>query len=374
MLKTVLVPTDGSPLAARAIPYAAALARAANSRLIVLRALDGLQAGREPDAELAASTQLDADAGQARQQGVDVESYLHHLSREDVGEAIVETAAKREADLIVMSTHGRSGIGRFFYGSVADKVLRLATTPVMLIPANCEQAWPTDRPPRILVPLDRSELASRGLGPAIELCDQLGGELVLVHVVPFPTYAYDEGHVYATYQLEADLAAATVEIEATADSLRSGGRVVRTQVTSGVPTAAIADIAREEQADLIVMATHGRGGLARVVLGSIATATLHQAGRPVVLVRPFGPAQPAEQTPPETETTAAGRVVASGPVLTISLTPPEVDLIERGLGDLLYLPNHDPRLIQPVKALLTRLKDTSAELAGSPGSAIGATR
>jgi nucleotide-binding universal stress UspA family protein len=374
MLKILLVPTDGSALAARAIPYATALARAANAKIILWRALDALQASREPDAELAAGTQLDADTGKVYQQRVEVESYLHHSYFEDVGEAIVETATKREADLIVMSTHGRSGIGRVIYGSVADKILRLATQPVMLIPANCERAWPTDRPPRILVPLDRSELASKALGPAVELCDQLGGELILVHVVPFPTYAYSDVYVYTAFDLEADVAAATAELEATADSLRLGGRVVRAKVTNGFPTATIADIAREEQADLIAMATHGRGGLARVVLGSVATATLQRAGRPVVLVRPVGSPQLDEAPLPETDAEAALPAVTTGPTVTISLTPPEVDLIERGLGDLLYMPDRDPQLAQPVKALLTRLKDTSVGLVGSPGAAAGANR
>ena len=224
MLKTVLVPTDGSPMAARAIPYATALARAANAKVILLQAINLPESHREPDTELTASTQLDAAAGTARQQGVEVESYLHQLDAEDAGEAIVENATQRETDLIVMSTHGRGGIGRFIYGSVADKVLRLATTPVVLIPANCERAWPTDRPPRILVPLDRSELASAALGPAVELCDQLGGELILVHVVPFPTYAYSDVYVYTAFDLEADVAAVTAELEATADALRSAGR------------------------------------------------------------------------------------------------------------------------------------------------------
>lgn len=374
MLKTILVPTDGSPTAARAIPYATALARAANARIILLRVINVPKSHREPDTELAASTQLDADVGTARQQGVEVESYLHHLSIEDVGEAIVENATKREADLIVMSTHGRSGIGRVLYGSVADKVLRIAKTAVVLIPANCERAWPTDRPPRILVPLDRSELASEALGPAVELADQLGGELVLVHVVPFPTYAYSDVYVYTTFDLEADVADATAELESTADSLRSTGRVVRTKVTNGFPTSAIAAIAREEQADLIAMSTHGRGGLARLVLGSVATATLQRAGRPVLLVRTLGPAQPTEEPLPETQAEAAGSAVSIGPTLTISLTPPEVDLIERGLGDLLYLPESDPRLVQPAKALLTRLQEGAAELAATPTSTAVATR
>ena len=279
MLKTLLVPTDGSALAGRALPYATALARATNATIVLWRAVE---AEDEITLETEARGQLDAEVEKLRQQGLVARPQLQRVDRYEVGEAIVQTATAQEANLIVMSTHGRSGIGRFIYGSVADRVLRIARQPVLLVPANCEQTWPTDRPPRILVPLDRSELGMAALGPAVELAQQVGGELILTHVIAFPTYAYSEGYAYSAYEydLSGEIADATRELEAAAEAPRAAGTTVRTKVATGYATAEIAAIAREEEADLVVMATHGRGGLARLVLGSVATAALQRTGLP----------------------------------------------------------------------------------------------
>ncbi len=84
-----------------------------------------------------------------------------------VGEAadtIVEEIGVRRPDLVVMSTHGRSGIRRWIYGSVADEVMRRAPVPVLLVPAACPGEWPSNRAPRVLLPLDGSELAEGALG------------------------------------------------------------------------------------------------------------------------------------------------------------------------------------------------------------------
>jgi nucleotide-binding universal stress UspA family protein len=373
MLKTLLVPIDGSPLAARAIPYAVALARAAQAGIVLLRALEPGWTNREPNAELAASFELDRTVEKLRQQGVTVEGTLHVLQAENVGAAIIATAAARQADLIVMSTHGRSGIGRFMYGSVADEVLRTASVPVLLVPASCGQAWPSERPPRILVPLDRSELGSAALAPATELAQQLGGELILAHVVPLQTYTYGEGYFYSGYaeDLEDEQVAARAELEALAAAPRAAGLNVWIKVTTGFPLAELATIAGEEGADLVAMATHGRGGLARLVLGSVATATLQRAGLPVFLVRPTAlPA--AAEVPVE----VAGELAAPAagpaslvPTVALALGSAELDLLARGLGDLLYLPDSDPRLAQPARTLLARVQAAAAELPASPAAA-----
>lgn len=368
MLKTLLVPTDGSTLAGRAIPYATALARATNAKMVLWRAVETPQVGVKVDPAPEASSQLEVEVGALRQQGLAVESQLQPVDGDEVGESIVDAAATHGADLIVMSTHGRSGIGRVIYGSVADRVLRIARQPVLMIPAACEQAWPTDRPPRILVPLDRSELGMAALGPAVELARQVGGELILVHVIAFPTYAYSEGYAYSAYDydLSAEMADATRDLEAAAEAPRAAGLTVRTKVTTGYATAEVAAIAREEDADLVVMATHGRGGLARLVLGSVATAALQRTGLPVLLVRPFKAVRSNDEALPETQAVAAAPATIDGTMRTISLTAAEVDLIERGLSDLLYLPESDPRLAKPVRALLTHLKEAEAVTAGSP--------
>src|SRR5262249_291648 len=121
-----------------------------------------------------------------------------------------------------------------------------------------------------------------------------------------PAYTYGEGYLYSSYtdDLEVELAEAQRELEALTAAPRAAGITVRTTVRTGVPIPELATIAREEGADLIAMAPHGRSGLARLVLGSVATATLQRAGLPVLLVRPTGlPAteEPAVESAPELE-------------------------------------------------------------------------
>src|ERR1051326_3917222 len=79
---------------------------------------------------------------------------------------ILEQVRSARADLVVMATHGRSGLGRWLYGSVADEVLRRASVPIFLVPPGSYEPWSADRAPRILVPLDGSQLSQAALGPA----------------------------------------------------------------------------------------------------------------------------------------------------------------------------------------------------------------
>jgi hypothetical protein len=125
--------------------------------------------------------------------------------------------------------------------------------------------------------------------------------------------------------------------------------------------ALITDAAREQQADLIVMATHGRGGLARVVLGSVATGILQRTSVPLVLVRPSAMRQQTTARLPEPAAEPIRAAPAPEPApterrITLRLTPRELDLIERGLGELIYLPESDRELARPARELLAHLK------------------
>jgi nucleotide-binding universal stress UspA family protein len=123
-----------------------------------------------------------------RKDGLDVEAHFVEGAAADV---IYETAASRRANLIVMSTHGHGGLGRWLYGSFADGVLRHMPVPVLLVSAACTQSWAEDLPLRVVVPLDGSDLAGEELGPARDLAVTLGGELLLLAVVePLAVYPY----------------------------------------------------------------------------------------------------------------------------------------------------------------------------------------
>jgi nucleotide-binding universal stress UspA family protein len=313
MLRTVLVPLDGSALAERALPYAARLARTAGAKLILVRAAAATPLpGTEPitadrTATLGAEVELESIANRWRHTGLAVATRAY-CDAADV--AILAAAREYHVDLIVMATHGRSGLSRLIYGSVAEAVLRAAPVPVLLVPAQYAASWPADRPLRVLAALDGSPLAERALGPVGELAAAVGAELLLTQVVEFPAPMLTDGAVYEPdWDEDEELVAARQYLEDVAADLRTAGLKVQTQAVAGPPWLAgqaagvLAATAEQEAVDLIALATHGRGGLARLVMGSVATGVLHRTRAPLLLV---GPAATAPRIAPLRAAEVAG--------------------------------------------------------------------
>ncbi len=314
MLQTILVPLDGSRLAEQALPYAMRLARSSGGRLVLVQATltEPLPGQAELVARAAATRraeiELDVLVDRLRGEGLTAEARVYY---ENAATAILDAAAQEDADVIVMSTHGRSGLGRWIYGSVADRVLRTAPIPVLLVPAACAGNWPTDRRLRVLVPLDGSPLAEEALGPAGELAQALGAELLLLQVLEYPLpLAGDSAGYVPFWDQDADLAAARRYLDEVAGALRAEGRTVAVLAVAAPPSSVgqavttIATVSRDEQAAAIVMATHGRGGLARLAMGSVGTGVLQHATVPVLLVRPA--AIRAQEAAPTAEQVTAG--------------------------------------------------------------------
>ena len=157
MYSRILVPLDGSELAEAVLSTAHALAGMGPGTLYLVRAV---AASNEPEAR----RYLKRLAVYLREHGVVVEAQA--LRGQPVA-VVVEEAARREVDLIVMSTHGRAGAGRWVLGSVADEVLHRTACPVLLLRTG--QAGLAARPRRVLVPLDGSELAEHALAHATSL-------------------------------------------------------------------------------------------------------------------------------------------------------------------------------------------------------------
>lgn len=350
MSPTIVVPLDGSSLADRAMPYATALARATGARLVLVRAPSPRELWQAPEGSRGPTAELEDAATMARAEGVEAEPYLYPIYLpEEVPGAIVDAAVDRHADLIVMSTNGRSGLGRWLWGSVADQVLRRAEVPVLLIPATCERSWAAGEPRRILVSLDGSPLAEEALDPARELAAALGTDLLLLQVVDLSGPDVTAGHGAAT--IEAGLANARRYLDAIVARLEAAGASVSVRLEVGLPARVIAAVAHEQGAGLIAMATHGRSGLTRAILGSVATGVLQRATVPLLLVRP-ATAEPA----------AATRVtptVAEQPPAPIELTDRERYLVQRGLAELAFAPGHPPELAESARALLARLKQVT---------------
>jgi len=282
MFTRILVPLDGSRRSERALPYAAGLARASGGELLLIHdetiPLRGDDVPSAPDAV----GRVEDLARSLDEMGVSVRMRVVHGPAAD---AILRAADEADADSIVMSTHGRGGLGRVLYGSVADAVLRHSSLPIVLISAACERTWTMEEPFRLLVPLDGSEHAEAALGLAGETADALDATLVLLRVVePADGFAaLRTAHLPARSQGVLDEARAYLDGISTVPSIAA--RTATRLVGAGDPAARIAAVARDENIDLIVMSTHGSGGLTRLTLGSVATSVLHQATTPLLLLR-----------------------------------------------------------------------------------------
>ncbi len=288
MFHTILVPLDGSRLAERALPFAEIMAKANLARILLLRVvLAAHRVAGDPLADQAravreAEAYLTNVAAQITTQTI-VESAVFVG---DVADSIVEEIVLRNVDLVVMSTHGRSGVGRWVYGSVADEVMRNATVPVLLIPASCRVTWKADHIARLLVPLDGSDLAGAALDLTSGVSSSLGAELFLLRVVAAHGHGYGDVSAYLTYDPQAEAEQAREYLSGTADDLRARGHLVTVLTAIGPAAAMIAATAAEHGIELIVMSSHGSGGITRLLMGSVATGVVQQACTPVLIVRP----------------------------------------------------------------------------------------
>jgi nucleotide-binding universal stress UspA family protein len=198
---------------------------------------------------------------------------------------IVEEAGLRHADLIVMATHDRVGPDRWLHGSVAEAVVNRSPVPVLLIHA-ADGVRPFEhfdwRQPALVVPLDGSELAEAALPVAINLARSVNGRVILVSVLPEPGELETHRRGY---------------LEAHVDRLTRAAVTVESSIRAGEPAAQIGQMAHEQNAAAVVMATHGRTGLVRTLLGSVAGQVVHCSPSPVVLVRPSELRRAEESTP-----------------------------------------------------------------------------
>lgn len=302
----ILVPVDGSPASDRAVPAALDIARHTGAHLHIAHvhvpdgafAFHGYEApyydGRwEREIRADEKEHLRQLAARAAEKGIVAQT---ELLEGPVVPAIEEYADRIAADLLVMTTHGRSGLRRAWLGSVADVLVRRSHRPILVLRpvtgAEDEGAAAGVQPvrlDRILVPLDGSELAERVLEPVAALASASGGSCTLLRVVA-PIYA-EQPHSAALVSddeaIEGERAEAAAYLETVAGSLRARGIEVDTAVTTyDDAPAAILRASKESSAGLIAMATHGRGGLRRMMLGSVADAVLTTSETPLLLVGP----------------------------------------------------------------------------------------
>lgn len=283
---TLLVPLDGSELSERSLPYALSLASRLECKLALMTAAyiseipghgpwsDEMVAfPRETCLAYLSAVQTRVGAKDARL--IAKVGYPH--------EAILETAQEEQVSLIVLSTHGRSGLSRWAYGSTAGHLLHSSTFPLFVIGKGVAESK-AFAPKHLLVPLDGSELAEAALQPARELAESFDAKVSLLRVEPFSVEAFPM-MVPAMYwpDLDKDLVAGA---QAYLDRVRAEfGMPAEAHALQGSRSDALQTFVERNAVDLVVMATHGRAGIQRAMLGSTADRML-EGPAPVLLVRP----------------------------------------------------------------------------------------
>jgi len=279
MLNKILVPLDGSPLAERALTYATALAGATGANLLLVRAaFSHTLAGVDPrERQLGALQEAEAYlqqiATKVRDQGFACETVARYGH---AAECITESARTRHVDLIVMATHGRTGPGRWVLGSVAEAVVAASPIPVLV-----QRAWQplfgkallSDKP-RVIVPLDGSAFAETALETAASLAEDLHAKLILVSVEEDPAGL----HADRPY----------LPMVRTRLAEKYPQLAIDTDMRVGDAAFGVEQMVAQHEAALVVMATHGRGGARRAILGSVAGKLVQQCDVPLVLMRPVG--------------------------------------------------------------------------------------
>ncbi len=203
---------------------------------------------------------------------------------------ILSYSKKHHVSLVIMATHGHSGLRRWWLGSVFEKVVSQSIIPILGIHSKHAKEIDGDKVvtfKRILTPLDGSDTGEAALRDAEAVAMKTGASIILLHVIPEPhaVEARILGPEFVQF-VKAMHEAGQKYLEKVHKRLTEKGIKVSAQILSGDPAATIVDVAKHEKADLIAMSTHGRSGIARWVLGSVADKILHESKIPMWLVRP----------------------------------------------------------------------------------------
>jgi nucleotide-binding universal stress UspA family protein len=304
MIRTILLPVDGSTFSEHALPVALDAARRSGARLHIVHVHEPVSARVSPEGLGFFDARLDATL---RDQEQEYLTSLRHRCMEKAGvspcidlldgpvsAAVSAYAAEVEADLVVMTTHGRGGISRAWVGSVADALMRRAAVPILLVRPRDEAVdWSRTAAPRhMLIPLDGSELSAAVMPPALDLAALGDARITLLRVVlPVPFVVGPNAAVptfLATGGTDA-LEDARAYVERVATPLRERGLEVAAEALyHSTPATAILDYAAGAGIDAIAMATHGRGGWSRIALGSVADKVMRGTMMPVLVYRPSG--------------------------------------------------------------------------------------
>jgi nucleotide-binding universal stress UspA family protein len=310
MFHSLMVPLDGSTFGEHALPLAMSIARRAGATLRLAHVHQAITPPMvmgvsvpdttEPalrDLELAYLETMTKRVAAAAPVAVS----LALLEGDDVAEVLRHHAEALPADLLVMCTHGRGALGRFWLGSVTDELVRHCHIPVLLVRPHEAEPDLTVEPmlKHLLLPLDGTPLAEQMIEPAVELGRLMEARFTLLSVVKpvvrpnyLPEHAMVEGALAELLEeIEARQQVATQEAQAYLENVAARLRGRNLHVTTDViveegPAVGILREAQARAADLVALETHGRRGLARMLLGSVADKVVRGGTVPVLVQRP----------------------------------------------------------------------------------------
>jgi nucleotide-binding universal stress UspA family protein len=284
-IEQILIPVDGSKQAENVIPYALELALKFNSHINIL----GVGIGRKTRrVNRLLEDYIDKTANELKTRNVKAEPAIRYGIAAD---KILDFTSEKQIDLIIMSTHGRSGITRWWMGSVAEKVISEAIAPVLLVRSKRARTSSTSDKPdffhKILAPLDGSDIGEVALPYVEAIAAKSRAKVILLQVVSPPGTV--EANVLGGPDwrkfVKAMSDAGENYLQSIANRFKGDDIKITYEVLSGEAADKIVEYAADQKASLIAMSTHGRSGLSRWVLGSVADKVLHGARIPILLVR-----------------------------------------------------------------------------------------
>ena len=288
----ILVPLDGSDLAEKALPYTKTIAKLKNSEVILFAVSITASGGRR---DRLLKSYLEVNAKGLESQGIKVSTTVTYGN---VAEDIIEYADKNNIDLIIISTHGYSGIKRWMLGSVTQKVLYGTGTPVLLIKSKSPEISKLEFK-KILLPVDGSPFSETIFPYIEELTRDTNAEVILLEVSEPPIVpSYGTRPINPTWEKYRDSIwtelqqQASEYLEEMKSDLVKRGWKIKSQIVKGEVgevAQSIMQVAEKEKIDLVVIATHGRTGVSRWVYGSVANRIVEESLQPVLLIRPTTP-------------------------------------------------------------------------------------
>lgn len=292
--KKILVPLDGSELAEKVLTTAVDLAESFSAELLLLRVREPL--GHVMDTEMRAQLhRLRKDEIQAYMKRVMQSDVIHGRVKAEaklmsgaVAETIIDCAQKSDVDLIMMSSHGRSGIGRWVYGSVAEKVLRQSPCATIILQAKADVPMFTHK--HFLVTLDGSKLAEKAIDPLLPIARALSARVTFLRVTTMPYLGTEAIDPLVSKQNldrieERERMEAREYLQRVRNTLTDTGVPISIEVTSGPVAETILSYAEHQDVDLIAISSHGRSGVGRWFYGSVAEKVLRGAPCAMLVTR-----------------------------------------------------------------------------------------